>query len=68
MRHSFKYIFILLFTLKITAQADKETYLFSKDIEAKIQKDTLPWRYQMGATDYSISEYYTKALETWDKN
>ncbi|WDO14383.1 hypothetical protein MH928_06725 [Flavobacterium sp. WW92] len=68
MRHSFKYIFILLFTLKIAAQADKETYLFSKDIEAKIQKDTLPWRYQMGATDYSISEYYTKALETWDRN
>lgn len=68
MRQLFKYIFILLLAQKISAQANKEVYQFSKDIEAKIQKDTLAWRFQMGATEYSISEYYTKALETWDKN
>ncbi|MBP1616167.1 MAG: hypothetical protein H6Q13_3615, partial [Bacteroidetes bacterium] len=33
-----------------------------------IQKDSTDWKYQMGATDYSFSEYYKKALETWDKN
>lgn len=68
MRHLFQYIFILLFTLEVAAQADKETYQFSKDIEAAIQKDTLAWKYQMGATNYSISEYYKPALEAWDKN
>lgn len=68
MRQLFKYIFILLLAQEISAQANKEVYQFSKDIEAKIQKDTLAWKFQMGATEYSISEYYTKALETWDKN
>jgi hypothetical protein len=68
MKQLFKFIFILLFTVKITAQINKETYQFSKDIENKINKDTLSWKYQMGATDYSISEYYLQALKTWDKN
>lgn len=68
MKKLFNFIFILLFTVKITAQINKETYQFSKNIENKIDKDTLPWKYQMGATDYSISEYYLQALKTWDKN
>jgi hypothetical protein len=54
--------------LFLVAQTQTETYQFSKDIASKIEKDTLPWRYQLGASDYSISEYYLKALETWDKN
>lgn len=66
MKQLFKYVF--LFTLKISAQTNTETYQFSKDIAAKIEKDTLAWKYQMGATDYSINEYYKQALETWDKN
>lgn len=61
-------IILLFFSSKILAQNKKEIYQFSKDIEMKIEKDTLSWRYQLGATDYSISEYYKKALETWDKN
>lgn len=68
MNQLFNFIFILFFTVKITAQINKETYQFSKDIENKIDKDTLSWKYQMGATDYSISEYYLQALKTWDKN
>lgn len=66
MKQLFKYVF--LFTLKISAQTNTETYQFSKDIAAKIEKDTLVWKYQMGATDYSINGYYKQALETWDKN
>lgn len=61
-------IILLIFTTNVSAQSNKETYLFSKDIESKIINDTLPWKYQLGATDYSMSEYYKKALETWDKN
>lgn len=68
MKQLFIIIFILLLSVKITAQIKKETYQFSKDIENKIDKDTLAWKYQIGATDYSISEYYLKALKTWDKN
>lgn len=67
MKKTLNFIFILLFIVEISAQNKKETYQFSKDIETKIEKDTLSWKYQLGATDYSISEYYKKALETWDK-
>jgi len=68
MKQTLKIFLILLFAFKTEAQIKKETYQFSKDIETKIEKDTLSWKYQMGATDYSISEYYLQALKTWDKN
>ena len=68
MKPILSFIFILLFVDEISSQTKEETYQFSKDIEAKIEKDTLSWKYQMGATEYSINEYYKKALETWDKN
>ncbi|CAA9200188.1 hypothetical protein [Flavobacterium collinsii] len=62
-------ILISLFTISsLYSQTKKEIYQFSKDISAKIEKDTVKWKYQTGATDYSISGYYKKALETWDKN
>lgn len=68
MKQKLNLIILLFFATKISAQTKKEIYQFSKDIETKIEKDTLSWKYQLGATDYSISEYYKKALETWDKN
>ena len=34
-------LLLLLFATKISAQSKKETYQFSKDIEMKIEKDTL---------------------------
>jgi hypothetical protein len=63
------FIIILLFiTSKISAQSKEETYKFSKDVETKIEVDTLSLKYQLGATYYSMSGYYKKALEIWDKN
>lgn len=59
---------VLLFTGRTNAQEKKETYKFSHDINENIQRDTLPWKYQLGATEYSLSEHFKKALETWDKN
>ncbi|AWI25126.1 hypothetical protein [Flavobacterium pallidum] len=59
---------MLFFIVNVSAQAKEEIYQFSKDIEAKTDKDTLPWKYQMAATAYSISGFYKKALEAWDKN
>jgi hypothetical protein len=62
------FLIALIATINLSAQIKKENYNFSNDINAKIEKDTLSWKYQIGATEYSISEYYKKALETWDKN
>ncbi|KFF06193.1 hypothetical protein [Flavobacterium reichenbachii] len=63
-------VFFLLFynIAAIYSQSKKETYQFSRDIDFTIEKDTAPWKYQAGATAYSMSGYYKKALETWDKN
>lgn len=68
MKQIFNLIILLIFTTEISAQSINETYQFSKDIEVKIEKDSLSWKYQIGATEYSISGHYKKALETWDKN
>ena len=62
------FLIVLISTIKLSAQLKKEIYNFSSDINSKIEKDTLPWKFQMGAFDYSFSEYHKKALETWDKN
>ncbi|WP_445718750.1 hypothetical protein [Flavobacterium sp.] len=52
----------------LIAQVAKEKYQFSKDINVAIEKDTLAWKYQLGATEYATSGYYLEALTTWDKN
>lgn len=58
---------LLLFCINLNAQIKGEKYKFSEDIEAKMKKDTVPWKTQVGATEYSISGNYKKALQTWDK-
>jgi len=61
-------VFVLLsFNINLNAQVSKEVYKFSEDIETKMEKDTVPWKTQIGATDYAISGNYKKALQTWDK-
>ena len=62
-----KLIFLLILSLKAYSQADKETYLFSKDIKTNFENDKNLSRYQVAATNYSISGYYKQGLETWDK-
>lgn len=69
MKPIFLLVFLLFFsTAKLHSQTKKEIYQFSQDINYKIEKDTVKWKYQSGAAAYSISGYYKKALETWDKN
>ena len=58
---------LLVYCINLNAQVKKENYKFSNDIETKMQKDTVPWKTQVGATEYSISGNYKKALQTWDK-
>ena len=57
-------VFILFCsTTKLYSQT-KETYQFSQDINYKIEKDTVKWKYQTGATAYSISGYYKKHFKS----
>lgn len=59
---------LILIITNTLAQTNTEFYLFSHDIASKIEKDTVAWKYQVGATEYSFSGYYSKALQTWDLN
>lgn len=68
MKNIIIYALLLIVSVKMNAQNKKEIYQSSNDIGKKIEKDTLSWKYQTGATEYSISQYYLKGLETWDKN
>ena len=61
-------ILFLLVTANVVAQSEKFEYRFSIDIEKAIEKDTVQWKYQMGANEYSFIGNYKKTRETWDKN
>ncbi|MDR0795405.1 MAG: hypothetical protein LBE79_05020 [Tannerella sp.] len=61
-------ILFLLVTANIVAQSKNFEYRFSIDIDNAIEKDTVLWKYQMGANEYSFVGNYQKTLETWDKN
>lgn len=61
------YLLLIFFSFSLNAQ---NLYKFSNDIDKEINDDKSgndSFKYQMGATNYSISNYYLKALETWDK-
>lgn len=49
-------------------QLTPDSYRFSKDIISQINKDTVSWKYQTGATELSFSGYYEDVLKVWDKN
>ena len=61
-------ILFLLVTANVVAQSEKFEYRFSIDIENAIEKDTVPWKYQIGANEYSFIGNYRKTREIWDKN
>lgn len=44
----------------------KTTYKFSSEIEDKVAKDTVPWKYQISASDYAAKGDYKNALKHWD--
>ncbi|UUC44834.1 hypothetical protein [Flavobacterium cerinum] len=57
-----------LFSITVQAQSENDYYRFSADLYHNLNKDTTAWRYQMSATQFSISGYYKTGLEIWDKN
>ncbi|QIY92491.1 hypothetical protein [Chryseobacterium gallinarum] len=63
------YYSILVLFFGFSAYAQESIYRFSEDVKKSIVEDTIKpgsWRSQMGATYYSISGQYKKALESWD--
>ncbi len=52
---------------RITEKIDFTTeYKFSNEIEDKVAKDTIPWKYQISATDYATKGDYKNSLIQWD--
>ncbi|WP_218598614.1 hypothetical protein [Polaribacter sp. NJDZ03] len=41
-------------------------YKFSNEIETKVAKDTIAWKYQISASDYATKGDYKNALIQWD--
>lgn len=67
MRTALSLIFCFQFVL-LWGQSNPGNYRFSKDILIQIEKDTVVWKYQTGATEMSFSGYYEQVLHIWDKN
>lgn len=60
---------ISLLFLGVSGYCQNNLYRFSDDIKKTILKDSTQsesWKSQMGATYYSISGQYKRALESWD--
>ena len=45
----------------------KVQYNFNSTIESNVEKDTVPWKYQMAAWEYSSKGDYFNALKKWDR-
>ncbi|CAM1346264.1 hypothetical protein [Tenacibaculum crassostreae] len=41
-------------------------YKFNHEIREKLAKDTLPWKFQIAASDYASKGNYKEALKMWD--
>ncbi|MDN4165906.1 hypothetical protein QWY31_10355 [Cytophagales bacterium LB-30] len=65
---SFFSAIFLLTVVDVVAQSEKFEYRYSMDIESSIEKDTVPWKFQTGANEYSFIGNYQKTRETWDRN
>lgn len=61
-------IILLLNISVVFGQTNPYTYRFSKDILYQIDSDTVPWKYQRGATELSFIGNYRATLEIWDKS
>ena len=58
---------IILYLLLPFACLAQSPYKSSIEIEKNLEKDTIPWKYQLAATDYSFIGNYAKLLETMEQ-
>ncbi|WP_205503590.1 hypothetical protein [Rufibacter psychrotolerans] len=59
---------LLLFLLPLIswAQDNPQPYRLSSQLQTQLAQDTLPWKHQKAAWDFSFMGDYFKALATWD--
>lgn len=60
-------LWIALSSCLMFGQQANEHYRFSKDVEASIEKDTVAWKYQVGAVQYSFIGDYKNVFTVWDR-
>jgi hypothetical protein len=65
MNNYFSFILMLLLCNRMYSQA--KYYKYKQQIDSVLINDTLSWKYQLGAYDYSIIGEYALALKTWDE-
>ena len=51
----------------VFGQKTPETYKFLTDIQTEIETDSVAWKYQTGAVQYTFVGNYQQALLTWDQ-
>jgi len=67
MKNVLSALYFCLGFLPLNAQQQSETYKLSGHIATEIEKDTVAWKYQTGAAQYSFIGDYKNTLITWDK-
>ena len=69
---TFRYtmLFFCIFLICTTSHAQfgptKDLYMFSDSIQAKLERDTFPWKYQQAAFEFSLTGEYRASLEAWE--
>lgn len=58
---------LLIAPLTIIGQT-QEVYKFKEDIHNNLEKDTVVWKFQTAATEFSFSGHFKETLSTWDKS
>ncbi len=56
----------LIIHSRLCGQTEYSFYSFSDDISTEIARDTVPWKYQLGAAKYSFIGNHAMALSAWD--
>jgi len=54
-------------SVQIEEVAFESDYKFASQIEGELERDTMPWKYQISATDYSMKGDHAAALDHWDR-
>lgn len=60
-------ILMLLLSFSAKGQNHLGPYVFKEDLFKKIEADTLPWKNQIWATEFSFIQQYPEVLMHWDK-
>lgn len=68
MKNTILTLTLIIHTFCITfGQQNTEFYLFTEEIQTKIDTDTVAWKYQTGAVNYSFIGDYKNTLKVWDE-